>query len=256
MKKCLITTLFLFLFSFNTIFGIFWSRETTRVMSNDIEMKQLEGYLTTHSTARVAIVSDLHDVIFDRQSGDIARARQLNWAQWRTMLWNLPFFAAQYGLYKLHLAKHPSIEQRIAHALTNPKDNALLKLISPFKINQDMKNLYQNAHYPVFACSNCGEQSYELLTKDLDKPLFSGIQIATAANGYLQKDLPITYLTLHATMVRTLGYNPDIVIMIDDRQENLERCRSALKEKCPVYGFIFKNAQDLQQTLAAHNITL
>lgn len=234
----------------------FGSRDDARKAYNAAEIEKFKTQLTAQPMAQVAIVSDLHDVVFDRLPGDIARARQLSWAQWGTMLWNLPLFAAQYGLYKMHLAKHPSIEQRIAHALIGPGSDTLMHLISPFKLNEQMYKLYKTAQHPVFACSNCGEQSHQFLTQAFDKPLFKGIQIATAANGYMQKDQPETYHALYTTMTQVMGQGPDIVIMIDDKPENIERCKKALGTQCTVYGFVFKNVEDLQQTLQVHNITL
>jgi len=159
--------------------------------------------------------------------------------------------------YKLGIANHPSLEYHVIDLGERESNKELLQLISPFTINPDMVKLYKSCKYPIFACSNIGQQSYEYLDKKFgcDK-LFVGKQIATPENGYVQKDRSETYQALYATMASKMGKAPGAILMIDDRKRNLEDCKKALAKQLPetVYGFIFENHADLVTALQKHGL--
>jgi len=233
------------------------SKEAERQAYNDQNLAALKKFLNVSPETALALVSDLHEVLFDRLPGDFERAKQVGALQMCTFLGHLMPFGCKYLAYKMGLTNHPSLEYHIVDVGEKEPNKELMQLISPFTINPDMASLYKNCKYPIFACSNIGQQSYDYLDKKFacDK-LFMGKQIATAENGYLQKDRPETYQALYATMTSKMGKAPAAILMLDDRKENLIACQKALTKELPstVYGFIFKNHADLAAALQKHGL--
>jgi FMN phosphatase YigB (HAD superfamily) len=164
-------------------------------------------------------------------------------------LWRLTPFGIKYLGYKLRINYHPNLEYHLADLLTTTSYRPLLDLISPFELNTDMRALclhLKEKKYKVFACSNMGTQSYEYMDEQFKlSELFDGMQLATPENGYLQKDRRETYEALYKKITAAHAEAPEAVVMFDDRDDNIQRCRTVFAELgCPVYGFIFKTYHD------------
>jgi len=226
-----------------------------RISLNQSELANLQKLLVANPTAKVVFVTDLHEVVFDRLPGDYARFNQLSLKDKAFFAWNGLRFGTQYIPHKLFgWPKHPAAE---AYLLPDPKNVAALELISPFKPNLAMMNFYQHATYPVFVCSNIGEHSYGYMKKQYEKKrkncpehapfnqIIQGAQIATKANGHMQKDKVETFQHLVTIIENKLGYKPDIVIMIDDQEKNIKKFKEAMTNKeITVIGYIFQNAHE------------
>lgn len=243
--------LFILILPFTQLCGLWGQTDNIVQTYNHQQLTEFKNALKGDPASVCAVILDLHDVLFDRLSGDFERAKALGFWGTTKFLCNLAPFGSKYLAYKMGFAYHPNIELHVTDLSNKNFDQNLLQLISPFKLNAAMADWCQNCSFPLFACSNIGQQSYDFLNGrfNFDK-LFKGKQIATPENGYLQKDRKETYNQLYATMQKALGAAPTVLFMIDDRKSNILRCKEVLESPtCKVFGFVFTTYEDFSDML-------
>jgi len=230
------------------------TKETQRTAYNQINLKNLKEEL--NKNASCAIISDIHDVVVKRLPGDLERVGQLTARQLCSFFCGLSIFGPKYISHKLFgYPTHPSIE---TYALSNTDTAAninILRLINPFELNLSIYDIYKNCTYPIFACSNIGDQSYNYMNDQSDgklDELFKDKQISTPENGHLQKDRAEMFEQLAEKMK---AVSPKIALMIDDKRKNIEKCKEILKNRgIEVFGYIFKNTDEFIKDMRKINI--
>jgi hypothetical protein len=207
------------------------------------------------------IISDLHNVVLDRIPGDITRASHLKFGEFARFITDLALFGTRYLLYSTtNYITRPDIEEYLLH---NVHDQAhrerVLSVICPFRINETMYHLYKHViKLPIFACSNCGQQSYAWMNKRTNNrlnELFLDVQLSSSDNNYALKNTSRPFLLLLEKMA-THGIKPDVILMIDDKKHNIHTCTRAYREhNITVCGYIFQNAHELENDLHSYAIT-
>jgi len=250
---------------FFMLFVLFCTQQTFSrqiVKTNSNQQALIEFKKATSTGKQGIIISDLHEVVLKRLPGDLKRAQTLTGSELGRFLSGLAVFGPKYLSHKIFgYPVHPAIEEHaLKHISQKSSKEHILQLISPFELDENMYTFYQNncKNYPKFACSNIGEESYNWMnTKSTGKldNLFIEKQISTQTNGYLQKDRTEAFEQL-ATKIRTKIHHPRIVaLMIDDQAKNIAKCQEVLgKHGITVFGYVFKNVQELKKDFEQYDI--
>ncbi len=211
---------------------------------NELQLDQLRQF--SHKKHNIVLVTDLHDVFLDRVSGDLDRAWQLSWPQFGRFIGKMCLFGPKYLASQVtDNVERPHIELYALNKQPVERQEKILELISPFTVNDLMFKFFKGCGYPVFACSNVGQASYDYMNKKSGGKfnIFAGAQIATENNGYRQKNNPEVYHDLAKLIKEKTGKTPDALFMIDDKYKNIELC---IKTLAPlgirVFGYIFSDA--------------
>ena len=246
----------------SAITGLTWhhfkSKKDTRTIYNEDQLQKFSNDL--NAGKKIALVSDLHEVVLKRLSGDLQRARNLTFPEFTKFLGGIFQFGPCYLSYKAFGSTHPAIENFVLTGISDKTHKEhVLQLICPFELDEDMHDQYKNhLPFPKFACSNSGEESYNWLNDKsngkLDE-LFLDKQIATQKNGFLQKDREETFDELLKKM-QAAGVNPKAILMVDDKAKNIKKCAETFKKHgITVYGYIFKTTDEFKADMKKHGIS-
>lgn len=217
-----------------------------RYYFNELQLYQLRQF-SDKNHKNIVLVTDLHDVFLDRTSGDLNRAWQLSWPQLGRFVGKMCLFGPKFLASKItDNVERPHIELYALDKQPVEQQEKILEIISPFTVNELMFKFFRGCGYPVFACSNVGQASYDYMNKKSGGKfnIFAGAQIATECNGYIQKNNPKTFICLVDLIKEKTGKMPDAIFMIDDRYKNIERCTKTLEPLgIRVFGYIFSDAK-------------